>query len=67
MQGNESLPQSNLNTHYHEGVLFVTYSLLIQKGKQGAVIGIYGLDGEVEAAPEEDQQDDVADALGAFP
>ena len=29
MQGNSNLPQGNLENHFGEGVLFVTYSLLI--------------------------------------
>lgn len=66
MQGNESLPQGNLGAHYSRGVLFVTYSLLIQKGKAGAVIGTFGLDGALEEGGNEDEQDDIAAALGAI-
>ncbi len=35
MQGNSSLPQGNLDTHFGEGVLFVTYSLLISGSVKG--------------------------------
>ena len=45
-QGNDSLPPGNLAGHYKAGVLFVTYSLLIQKGKAGGqVLGSFGVNG----------------------
>ena len=36
MQGNSSLPPGNLDKHFGEGVLFVTYSLLISGSAKGA-------------------------------
>ena len=36
MQGNSALPQGNLDSHFGEGVLFVTYSLLISGSAKGA-------------------------------
>lgn len=35
VQGNSSLPQGNLDTNFGEGVLFVTYSLLISGSVKG--------------------------------
>lgn len=60
VQGNESLPQGNLNVHFSEGVLFVTYSLLIQKGKAGALIGTFGLDGLLEEGEGENEDENGA-------
>lgn len=66
-QGNDSLPQGNLAAHYSEGVLFVTYSLLIQKGKAGALVGTFGLDGALEEVHSDGEQEDIAAAvLGAI-
>ena len=36
MQGNSSLPQGKLEKHFGEGVLFVTYSLLISGSSKGS-------------------------------
>ena len=36
MQGNSSLPSGNLDKHFEDGVLFVTYSLLISGSAKGA-------------------------------
>ena len=60
VQANGTLPKGNLP--YREGVLFVTYSLLIQRGKGGAVVGRYGLDGNIEYDSADDADDDSAAA-----
>ena len=36
MQGNSNLPQGDLEKHFGEGVLFVTYSLLISGSSKGS-------------------------------
>ena len=36
VQGNSLLPQGNLDSHFGDGVLFVTYSLLISGSARGA-------------------------------
>ena len=45
MQGNTNLPSGNLDKHYGDGVLFVTYSLLISGSAKG------GGETHIEGAP----------------
>jgi hypothetical protein len=45
VQGNNNLPSGNLDRHYGDGVLFVTYSLLISRSAKG------GGETHIEGAP----------------
>lgn len=44
VQGNTPLPKGNLERHYSEGVLFVTYSLLVSNTKSMAEPRLPGAD-----------------------
>jgi len=54
-QGNAALPKGNLEKHYDEGVLFVTYSLLVSNTKQMAEPKLAGANGAEGQDAEEEQ------------